>query len=293
MTSNHIRKRMISSRKSLKQIKGFTLMEMILVIIILGVMSVGIGGFITLSTQTYLNATSRDELIGNARFVIERLSRELRNVVPNSIRVNDFGTSHCIQFTPIVASGIYLDIPVLPETTSDVISVVPFNDNEGNAYELDSALSDLITVYPLGDSDIYSNNTDVTGKTFIIDGIDKTNEPWGINLPQAVNFTEDSPTARFYITRNQVSYCSVLKAEGTFLVRFEENITSGAQALPTIDGSFMAGYLANVFTAADEIEFTYQSATLTRNAVVQIHLPFTKDGENYVFDHEVHINNVP
>ena len=92
-------------------IRGFTLMEMILVIIILGIMGAGISGFISLSTQSYLNATNRDELIGNARFVIERLSRELRNAVPNSIRVQSWAGNRlqCIQFTPIVASTVYTD----------------------------------------------------------------------------------------------------------------------------------------------------------------------------------------
>jgi len=254
-------------------------------------MSVGISGFITLSTQTYLNTTSRDELIGNARFVIERLSRELRDVVPNSIRTGNFGTSQCIQFAPIKASGVYLDTPVAPELASDVITVIPFNDNAGDPYSFVAGSGDLLTVYPLTSEDILSeSHTDAIGRTFSVASITSnvSNQPWEIKLSQAVNFTEDSPTKRFYITNRQVSYCSVLKAEGTFLVRFDEEITSGSQALPSSDGSYMAGYLAG-----NPNLFTYLPGTLTRNAMVQIHLPFTKDSENYVFNHEVHLNNVP
>ena len=59
--------------------------------------------------------------------VIERLSRELRNAVPNSIRVQSWagGRAQCLQFTPIVASTVYTDIPVSPETPSKSLSVIP------------------------------------------------------------------------------------------------------------------------------------------------------------------------
>ncbi len=43
-----------------KRMNGLTLMELIIVIILLGVMAVGIAGFITLTTQTYLNVSERD-----------------------------------------------------------------------------------------------------------------------------------------------------------------------------------------------------------------------------------------
>ncbi|MBL0689544.1 MAG: prepilin-type N-terminal cleavage/methylation domain-containing protein, partial [Pseudoalteromonas sp.] len=115
--------------------KGFTLLELIIVIIILGVMSVGIAGFITLSTQTYLNVSERDELLANARFVTERLNREIRNAVPNSIRINSNSTTECLEFIPIKASTTYMDIPVIPELASKNISIIPFQDSEGNAYQ--------------------------------------------------------------------------------------------------------------------------------------------------------------
>lgn len=283
---------------SRKKIKGFTMMEMVLVIIILGIMSVGISGFISLSTQTYINATSRDELIGNARFVIERLSRELRNVVPNSIRVDSFGPLNCIQFTPIVASTVYKDIPVLPEPARKTLSVIPFKNIDGSNYQCDNAsgCTDLVTIYPLTSDDIFENHTDETGKTFIIDSVNTvttSNSPWEINILNSndIHFSEDSPTQRLYITADQVSYCTAPSSVGGFIIRYVDEITIGNQTPPGSKPYLMAGYLNNDFGGKQP--FDYQPATLKRNAVVQIHLPFTKDGENYVLDHEVHIKNVP
>lgn len=279
--------------------RGFTLIELILVIIILGIMAAGISGFITLSTKTYLNATNRDELIGNARFVIERLSRELRNAVPNSIREKSwFGDRvHCIQFTPIVASTVYIDIPISPEPASKELKVIPFNGEDGSPYECDiiAGCTDLVTVYPLGHGDIYDDHTTETGKIFRIANIDKSAPEWKINIlnTDEITFDEDSPTQRLYITKEQVSYCTlpVPEASSATIIRYKDDITEGEQTLPASRRYYMAGYLIN--DLRNDKPFHYEPASLQRNAVVQLHFNFTKEDENYVFDHEVHINNVP
>lgn len=292
MTSAKLKSHMPYSTKRPKLNKGFTLMELILVIIILGIMAVGISGFITLSTQTYLNATNRDELIGNARFVIERLSRELRNAMPNSIRIDSFGTGsntrHCIQFVPIVASTVYTDIPVAPEPASKILEVIPFNNDSGTPYQCDDC-GDLVTVYPLKSEDIYADSAGSLGKIFPIDNVDTSVTPWNMNVTNDINFDEDSPTQRLYVANQQVSYCNAyISAENIWtLVRFSDVITSGDQTYPDSTPFYMAGYLTG------DKPFNYLPATLQRNAVVQIHLNFIKDDESYVFDHEVHINNVP
>jgi len=284
--ANPLVKQNIESRKTNR---GFTLMELILVIIILGIMSAGISGFITLSTQSYLNASNRDELIGNARFVVERLNRELRNAVPNSIRINTFAGKQCIEFTPIVASTTYTDIPVLPELASKSLSVIPFNGSDGGEYQCAATCTDLVTVYPLNSEDIYDDyiNND-KGKIFLVNNVDKSVVPWQLNISNSkdISFDEDSPTQRLYIINEQVSYCAV----NDFIIRYKDDVSTGGQTFPDLGAEkvYMAGYLVD-----GQTPFNYQAATLQRNAVVQLHLQFNKEGENYVFDHEVHINNVP
>jgi MSHA biogenesis protein MshO len=282
-----------------KSSQGFTLIELVLVIIILGIMGIGVSGFITLSTQTYLNATNRDELIGNARFAIERLNRELRNAAPNSIRTQSFSANEvqCIQFTPIVASTVYIDIPVLPDPASKALSVIPFNDSAGDPYQCDIATgcTDLVTVYPLNSADIYVDSTAPIGKVFRVDNIDTTVDPWIINIlnTQNISFDEDSPIQRLYLINEQISYCVVPIPEfnTVTLIRFSEDITNGVQSYPTGATRFyMAGYLDDI---SSRLPFNYQLPTLRRNAVVQVYFKFSKDDESYVFDHEVHINNVP
>ncbi|MEC9260142.1 MAG: prepilin-type N-terminal cleavage/methylation domain-containing protein, partial [Pseudomonadota bacterium] len=67
--------------------RGFTLIELVTVIVILGVASAGIASFVRGSMQTYIDVSTREQLLSESRFAIERLKRELRNAVPNSVRI--------------------------------------------------------------------------------------------------------------------------------------------------------------------------------------------------------------
>lgn len=267
---------------------GFTLLELIIVIIILGVMSVGITGFIKLSTQTYLNVTERDELLANARFVVERLNRELRNAVPNSVRVKNSNSMQCIEFVPIEASTTYVDIPVAPETADSNIKVIPFNDKFGNPYICDSC-SDQVIVYPLLADEVYDSHNDLDGKVFNIGDFSSSvvNE-WVMPIRNGVVlFDEDSPTERLYVVNQQISYCVFVGQ----IRRYNSGI-GGAQRLPPRSRPYlMAEYLAPINTNA--LPFTIVPATLTRNAMVQVNLHFMRNEEDYVFNNDIHINNIP
>ncbi|MCW8832307.1 MAG: prepilin-type N-terminal cleavage/methylation domain-containing protein [Colwellia sp.] len=279
---------MLKRQGSIKPTKGFTLIELILVIIILGVMSVGIAGFITLTTQTYLNVSKRDELLANARFVVERLNREIRNAVPNSVRVDNNTIMQCIEFIPVVASTTYIDIPVQPEPARDNITVIEFPNSGGIApYRCDDC-GDLVMVYPLSDSEIYDDHTDATGKVFALASFTPTVlDTWEMTISNGdVNFTEDSPTERMYIANEQISYC-VFAGQ---IFRYNNSI-GGSQSLPPQSPVLMAENLAPF----DEnlLPFEILPATLTRNALVKTRLHFTQDNEDYVFENDIHIVNVP
>ena len=275
--------------------KGFTLLELIIVISILGVMSVGISGFISLTTQTYLNVSERDELLSSARFAVERLNRELRNAVPNSIRVRSDTARQCLEFAPIVASTIYTDIPVSPEPGRLDVLVIPFQVNNSD-YSCPSICQDKVVVYPLTSDDVYIQDLFLgAGKSF---GLDVFSPPAGLDewaLPlskpffnDTITFEQDSPTNRLYIFKDPVSYC----VDSGKLIRYEGHNFSQTQVLkPTSSSALMAENIAAI--TADDLPFTVQQSTLQRNALVQIKLQFIRDGENIVFNNEVHLNNVP
>ena len=281
--------------------RGFTLMELIVVIIILGVMAVGISGFITLSTQTYLNVSERDELLSSARFVIERLNRELRNAVPNSIRIRNLDNNYqCIEFVPIVASTVYTDIPVTPEPARNNLTVVRVLDINDNDYVCaNGSCNDSIAIYPIeqGAVDIYSP---ANNKRFAMQSYTRVGPLGAILLENNQTFAQHSPTNRAYILNSPVSYCLELNGGKAEIYRYQNygfNINQPAPNKSIMPFSLMAQAL--VFTNVNNINidhngaFFLQNATLQRNAVVQVELTFSRDGEEVVFDNDIHINNIP
>jgi MSHA biogenesis protein MshO len=264
---------------------GFTLMELIIVIIIMGVMSVGIAGFIKLSTQTYLNVTERDELLANARFAVERLNREVRNALPNSIRTDNNVTTNCLEFVPIKTSTVYTQIAVAPEPITNTIAVIPFKISDSVDYNCSNGCGDIVIVYPLDVVEVYQVHSDTTGKAFEIESYLATDRS-EIELKQIATFTEDSPTNRAYIVNSPVSYC----LNGSTLKRYVGYGFSVLQPLTPTTGSnsLMA---ENIDFSSSS--FTVFEASLQRNAVIQIKLDFSRDGEQVVFDNAIHINNIP
>ncbi len=264
-------------------------MELIIVIILLGVMAVGIAGFITLTTQTYLNVSERDELVSSARFVVERLNREIRNAVPNSIRTTPANAlGQCIEFVPIEASAVYTDIPVSPEDASNEMDVIPF-DIQGS----------LVTVYPLTSDDIYADQTDNVGKVFQIAGYTPpaTGETFAvISLANGnVYFEQDSPTRRAFIFNSPVAYC-VISEGGIFNIRRYNNYSfTAVQKLPPFTGGTSSLMAENLLYNQADLPFIVNDATLQRNAVVEFKFIFTRADavEQFTFENAVHISNIP
>lgn len=297
---------MLIANNKTKHIKGFTLIELVVVIVLLGIMSVGVASFVNLSTQIYVNVAGRDELIASARFAVERLNREIRNALPNSVRVRKKNKTQCIEFIPIKASTIYTDIPVSPEPASselvpgpNPITVVQFQDEHGNGNYYQCPVdevncSDKITVYPLNPEDVYANDFAPLGKVFGLKSVNYTGpsaDEWLLTTDNSATFESDSPTNRLYIINSSVSYCVTEKE----LRRYDSDIDSGQSAPPKGGGVLMANNVVELelVMAEADLPFVIHEATLQRNANVQMKLHFQREGEDFVFNNEVHLVNVP
>lgn len=243
-----------------KSVSGFTLIELISVIVILGILAVGISSFLRFGTQIYAETTARDQIISSARFAVERLNRDLRQALPNTVKVYDNASGFsCLQFTPIVSSSIYIDLPVSPEEASATIDLIPFHD-------ADFSKATKAIVYPLSLVDL----ADASEKNHVFSGLDNTTDPnlWVLSFAAPIHFESDSPSERIYFIGDSVDYCLV----GTTLTR---------------EGILMAQDIEN------SSSFQVTPASLQRNALIQIHLQFEKNFEQVTFNNEVQVLNVP
>lgn len=257
-----------------KSNRGFTLLELIIVIILLGVMSVGLGGLIRLSTTIYTEATDRDELISSGRFAVERLNREIRAALPNSLQAKGFlsNTIHCLYFFPTVASAVYEDIPVSPELPSNVFTVIPFNNSE-----LAGSISAV--VYPLNPGELYGASSKVSS----VRVFPNSGNGWQVTLDSAVVFAEDSPTKRVYFVGSPVSYC----ARDGQLTRHEGDTPNSTT--PPTGGVLMAEHI----DVSGDLPFVVNDAVNNRTATVEARLTFVINDESMTFNNEIQVVNVP
>lgn len=271
--------------------QGFTLIELVVVIILLGVTSVGVARILGLATQNYVNSAERDELSNSARFVLERLNKELPHALPNSVRefsvTNNGNTIECLEFVPIIASSTSLD---LTHITTNQFNVIEFNQEDGSSGTCSSTCGN-VAIYTLSANDVYVNPSQTSGQLFSVSSIVTTAEDnvWQVTLNNAINVEALSPSEQVYFVDEPVRYClnndQLLRATNYTI---SDNLTSSAFPV-NASRTLMA---ENIST----INFTIQNASLTRNAVVLIDITFqsTLDNTEVVpFSHEIAIFNTP
>lgn len=269
---------------------GFTLVELITVIIVLGVVSVGLSGFIRTGMSIYSDVTDRDQLLAESRFLVERLSRELRQAIPNSARVEISGNTQCLEFVPALWTTYYTSLPVFPDNSTQA-TVVEIGLNEADyqiTYPSTGVLGDYAFVYPTSSSDIYDTGsakrqeilacTDVDNDCHSPDDPDHT-----AVLTLSGSFADESPASRLYFGRQATSYCAEPNGE----IRRYQNDIGQVQGVYTLTGVLMAEGLSN------PSPFKVEEASLTRNGLINLTLEFGRNDELVNYNVEVHIPNVP
>lgn len=290
------------STKCLVRQQGFTLIEMITVIIVLGIVGIGLGGFIRGGFGIYSDASGRQQILNETRFAVERLNRELRSAIPNSLRLRYDAAApvQCLQYVPAEWVGYYTRLPLLPDTTNQ-LRVVEFADNND---QFIWQPGDFAFVYPTSNADIYlasRQKRQITQACSDAVDADLDGQPDGdgdcntadssshtATFTLAGAFADASPASRVYFGRKAVSICA--RAQG--LYRYEESLTED-QPLHTEGGELLAEHLANQLDDSTQLPFELAPPTLNRNGLVHILLRFERNQEPMNYNLEVHVPNVP
>ena len=272
----------LSAISGIKTSRGFTLVELVAVIVLLGILSVGASGFIRSAVEIYQDTLRRDDLSQQGRFVVERISRELRNALPGSVRVINSGLTHCVEFIPVEAASIYLS----------VLSAAPQDNFQAVDFDFISVSGRKIAVYPVDNADVYSSGTATLADLDSV-GSEANNER-RINLSAAHRFAQDSPQNRFYIINSPVSFC----ASEASLVRYQGGAYgfNATQIVPPAASGLLVTELISLADINPQAIFVYSPGDLQRAAVVQMDLRFNDSGndEEWLrFSQAVFIRNTP
>ncbi|EGR2797170.1 prepilin-type N-terminal cleavage/methylation domain-containing protein [Vibrio navarrensis] len=255
--------------------RGFTLIEMVISIILLAVVGLFLGSVIRQGLSIYVDSSAREALIQQGRFVTERLSRELREAVPNSVLV----ANGCIEFLPITNSAIYSSLPssLAPSTT---IRLLPI--------EKSLAADERLVVYPLDGESLRQAVSSAAQTAQVAADVDFTspNDRTMVNvtLTQAASFERQSPARRVYFYRTPVAFCY----ENNRIYRYAGYQLDRTALQPSELGT-------GVLMAENLSQASFQVAEpeLQRNGLIKIELIFADRGEEVRFDHDALIYNTP
>ncbi|MDO3388171.1 prepilin-type N-terminal cleavage/methylation domain-containing protein [Gilvimarinus sp. SDUM040013] len=250
----------------MKRAAGFTLIELVTVIIILSVIGVMGSQFIVNAAESYQISQSRARLAATGRQAIERMSRQIRGAMPYSLRVVNSGA--CLQFMPLAAGGFYLN-PVPDDSVIATVATSPFTiDFDSADYISIGALSPL-EVYGAGPVSLAAvTSTSATQVNF-------SSHQWQRN----------SQSQRFYLVGNAQAFC--LNAGE---LRFYDDIDPTAGSV-----NLAASYSLMARNAASSAASTFEISgnTAENNFRVSINLAFIEGAEQVDFFQEVSLRNVP
>lgn len=290
---------------------GFTLVEMIMVMVILGVISAMLAVFISTPVKGYIDSVRRAELVDTADTALRRIGRDVRRAVPNSVRVaGACGGADCyLEFLPTTSGGRYraagedtTHCDAAATTRHDTL----YFDAADTCFEILGAPitftnNDQIVVGNWGNpgSDAYQGNTADTHVRRAYAGTTGVARSF-VTLTSANRLPLESPSKRFQVIAGaELAVTYACETVGTVAGTGTGTLTRywgyGIEADQRDSAAeFVGANSARIAENLSACNIVYNTnPAYTRNGLVQIVVAITRDDETINLYHEIHVDNLP
>jgi MSHA biogenesis protein MshO len=288
---------------------GFTLVELVMVITLAGLVTVMITSALSRPLEGFVAQSRRAELVDLAAGALNRMARDIRLAVPNSVRLNGSLANPAMEMFNVLNAGRYRPNRVggdgLMFATGTAANCSASGNNCSAFQVLDAGFSVAgarwLVVYNIGSSVLGSNlwvsglNPSVVspdGSTFAVSALPGNESLISMAAPGgSFNFSFASPQRRFYLSDQIVGYrcdLDIANPENGKLIRFSRSART-----PDFNQGSDAGPEAVAATHVTGCGMSYQVGSSQRAGLVTLRLQLTLEGESIELFQQVHVDNAP
>jgi MSHA biogenesis protein MshO len=271
--------------------QGFTLIELVMVIVIVGILATMTTKIITLPVSSYVDLQRRTSLADTAEMALTRMQRDIRRALPNSVRIT--GSGKVLELLHVAEGGRYRarqDFSAGPTAglcaSSPVGDILDFTTTD-TCFQISGSMTtfnpqatagESLVIYNLGGSsaDAYAGNN----RTSVVKASNANTIKFNL-----FKFPYNSPQQRFFIVDTPITY----RCYNNQLLRYSGYTIAPTQPNPPtgVTGQIQTDQIA-------DCRFSYAPGTTSRSGLVTIEITLTDSaGESTQLLQQAHVDNVP
>lgn len=265
----------------MRKIRGFTLVELIVVMVLMGILAGTISVFFKPAIDSFFDARRRADMTDGADTALRKMAQDIRRAVPNSLNVisgtTSSGASACFQIVPTIGGGRYrTDIDTLDATAIALneTSTAPYTLTIFSQHGTAAVADDFVVINNQNGDDVYTGGSRAK-----------------VTPAGAVLTLDANPTASGYrggrfqvVSKNERSVMYTC-ANNTLTRKTLTDFTKKSAC--ETDGVLVASNVA-------ECTFTYDTAGATYGLLtLSLVLTHAASGESITLGYAVHMDNTP
>ena len=277
-----------------------------MVIALMGILVSIVAAFIVRPVEGYRDLARRAALVEAAESALQRMRRDIRTALPNSVRVTNTASGYALELIPVLDAARY------DRGGDNAECELGFGGGEDNEFDVEHLFRNPATLTTAGIRMVV-NNTGVSGVNNVYDnaglavglrslitpvGLTISITPSGAPCPTGahhVNFTPDhrfqgqSPNQRLYVVTTALSYlCDTTVGTLTRYYNYAITATQPVTAADFVALNASSALAANRVTACNVASTTVD---VRNRALVTLMLTLAESDEQIRLIHQAQVDN--